>query len=141
MRNRGGMTLIAPDYVKEWSSILSYIVQKTNESSLYANSKKIIEDDKIKIATCNELMKGEFITQMKEKLCQQCSVGESSIVKLLQKIINRLMNALIGNEVKSYKNECMHKNSDVQLPFRKEIAAMCQNVKKEIKKENKQNDS
>ena len=81
------------------------------------------------------LMKGEAMKGMKTKLENQCHATENCIEELLGNVINGLMNCLVGNQVKSYKKEHLHRTADSVLTFREDLLAQSTYHKKENKKE------
>ena len=122
LRNKGFLTLVSPNYVEFFSRLLKSIKTKvlnTNEDS------KVSVPDKKEIL---QSLKGDdtyvkLVKDMAQYSVSRVAVSEVNVdsrITLVWELIDRVLNALVGDQVRQYRSNYLTRVNDQK--FRSELA-------------------
>ena len=129
IRNRGSLTLIHLIYVTDFSNILKLLKHCLNEYN-DQNDTPISDKDIIKnmMKSKMNIETNNYINNICEKAINEINISLDigNMDALVWDLIDRVMNSMIGLQVKKYRSDKMARVNDVS--FRKRIAVKCKSA-------------
>ena len=128
LRNKGSLTLRSPTYVKEFSLLLKCIDQTL--SPCHSGDNISIPDKKLAVEQMKEKLELDnthlvtVICEMSKFRSSNDTLDQSDRISLVWDLIDRVLNASIGDLVKQYRQLKLTRVNDVS--FRKQIAVKCE---------------
>ena len=128
IRNKGYLTLISPKYAFMFAQILTVI---TNETTVNIDGNQFAKPDKVKIKSklleVSNNKSQDHVMRLVNKVKADpamCNVDKDIIQNLLYSLIDRVLNAIVGGQVKIFRSKKLSRVNDVT--FRTRLKTKCE---------------
>ena len=124
LRNEGRLTLIHPNYCKQMSELLKNITRVISNrfevlDEVIPNKDDIITQLEKQMVSNDNVTVSQIITLMKERN-PTIQLQHDGLNDLVWELIGRVLNALVGDKVKKYRNNVLFRGNNVA--FRTDLA-------------------